>query len=168
MTVVSNTSPLTNLAAIGQFNLLRRLYGAVHIAEAVWQELNAGDKHWPGRNEVATANWIRRCRASNRHLVTELASDLDQGEAETIALALELNATLVLLDEKDGRRKAERFKLRPVGVVGILLAAKAEGGISCVRPHLDALRRVAGFYLGERLYQEALDLAEETRGSPAS
>ena len=41
MIVVSNTSPLTNLAAIGQFNLLRKLYDEIHITRSVWQELNA-------------------------------------------------------------------------------------------------------------------------------
>ncbi len=42
MIVVSNTSPLTNLAAIGQFDVLKQLFGQLTIAEAVWQELNAG------------------------------------------------------------------------------------------------------------------------------
>ena len=36
MIVISNTSPLTNLAAIGQLGLLQQLYGRVHIAQAVW------------------------------------------------------------------------------------------------------------------------------------
>ncbi len=58
--MVSDTSPLTNLAAIGQFVLLRQLYGSLHIAEAVWDELNEAGQHWPGRNEVADAQWIER------------------------------------------------------------------------------------------------------------
>ncbi len=53
MIVVSNTSPLTNLAAIGQFELLRQLYTTLHISEAVWYELNAKGRGWPGRDEVA-------------------------------------------------------------------------------------------------------------------
>jgi predicted nucleic acid-binding protein len=47
MIVVSNTSPLTNLAAIGQFDLLRRLYSSINIADGVWDELNAMRNHWP-------------------------------------------------------------------------------------------------------------------------
>ena len=58
MRVVSNTSPLTNLAAIGQFDLLHELYVEVHIADGVWQELNVREQRWPGRDEVAAANWI--------------------------------------------------------------------------------------------------------------
>jgi predicted nucleic acid-binding protein len=58
--VVSNTSPLTNLAAIGQFDLLRQLYSDLHIPEAVWNELNAGGAIWPGRDAVAAAAWVKR------------------------------------------------------------------------------------------------------------
>jgi predicted nucleic acid-binding protein len=106
MRVVSNTSPLTNLAAIGQFDLLHELYVEVHIADGVWQELNAREQRWPGRDEVAAANWIERHTVQNQALVTALRRDLDSGEAETIALALELSAGLVLLDEQEGRHAA--------------------------------------------------------------
>jgi len=60
MIVVSDTSPLTNLAAIGQFGLLRRLYGELYIADGVWDELNAGGGRWPGRDQVAAADWVER------------------------------------------------------------------------------------------------------------
>jgi predicted nucleic acid-binding protein len=164
MTVVSNTSPLTNLAAIGRFDLLQDLYHQLHIARGVWDELNAEGKHWPGRDEVAEANWIEQHPVQNEALVTALRRDLDRGEAETIALALELGADLVLLDEKEGRHAAGRFGLRVVGVVGILLEAKAKGMIETVRPHLDALRQTAGFYLSASLYQYTLTLAGESEG----
>ena len=87
--------------------------------------------------------------------------DLEQGEAESIALALEIAADLLLMDEKEGRRAAERHGLNVVGVVGILIEAKANGFVSHVRLHLDALRRIAGFRLRESLYRYALRLAGE-------
>jgi predicted nucleic acid-binding protein len=161
MIVVSNTSPLTNLAAVGQFALLHRLYSELHIAYGVWDELNAGGKRWPGRDEVATADWIQRHAVQNRDLVTALRRDLGRGEAESIALALELSADLILLDEEEGRHAAQRLGLRVMGVVGILLEAKASGAIDRLRPHLDALRQDGGFYLSEPLYQSALTLAGE-------
>jgi len=160
--VVSNTSPLTNLAAIGQFDLLHRLYGQLRIADGVWEELNAKGKRWPGCDEVSQADWIGRHTIQNRALVTALRRDLDRGEAETIALALELSADLVLLDEKEGRHAAQRLGLRVLGVVGILLEAKANGAIDKLRPHLDVLRQTAGFYLSSSLYQYALALAGES------
>lgn len=71
MIVVCDTSPLTNLAAIGQFDLLRRLYTEIHIADGVWDELNVEGKRWPGADNVAasgfgdmprkTRHWSRRC-----------------------------------------------------------------------------------------------------------
>lgn len=162
MIVVSNTSPLTNLAAIGQFDLLRHLYGQVHIAQGVWEELNAGGTRWPGCAEVAQASWVERCTVQNQDLVTALRRDLDRGEAETIALALQLGADLALLDEKEGRHAAQRHGVQVVGVVGILLEAKAKGVLSTVRPYLTALQQAAGFYIDRSLYQHALSLAGET------
>lgn len=162
MIVVSNTSPLTNLAAIGQFDLLRKLHNEIHIAQAVWKELNARGQRWPGRDEVAAADWIERHTVENKALVTALKRDLDAGEAESIALALELEADLVLLDEREGRHAAQRMGLRVVGVVGVLLEAKASNAVSAIRPLLDGLRQTAGFYLSGSLYQHALALASES------
>jgi len=162
MIVVSNTSPLTNLAAIGQFALLHQQYGRLHIAYGVWEELNARGQHWPGRDEVDTADWIERHTVKNQALVTALRRDLDRGEAETIALALQLRADLVLLDEREGRHAAQRLELRVSGVVGILLEAKSRGAVNVIRPHLDALRHKAGFYLSEPVYHAALSLAGES------
>jgi predicted nucleic acid-binding protein len=58
--VISNTSPLTNLAAIDQFDLLRKLYNDISIAEGVWIELNANDQVWPGRDVVKNASWVKK------------------------------------------------------------------------------------------------------------
>ena len=161
MIVVSDTSPLTNLAAIKQFNLLSRLYEEVHISTGVWDELNEGGSRWPGSEEVASAGWILRHDVQNEALVISLMRDLDRGEAESIALSLELKADLILLDEKEGRRAAQRLGLRTLGVVGLLLEAKALSEIEHIRPHSDALRQAAGFYLSESLYQATLDAAGE-------
>ena len=68
MIIVSNTSPITNLAAIGQFELLHCLYGSIHIADAVWNELHADEYEWPGAVETASAGWIIRHSVSNRPL----------------------------------------------------------------------------------------------------
>jgi predicted nucleic acid-binding protein len=161
MIVVSNTSPLTNLAAIGQFALLHELYGAIQIAEEVWEELNAFGQPWPGSREVANSPWISQKQVKNKELIQALRRDLDRGEAATIALAVELKADLVLLDEQDGRHAAQRMSLRPLGVLGILLEAKRKGIIAVVKPHVDNLRQTAGFYLSDAVYQTVLNLATE-------
>jgi predicted nucleic acid-binding protein len=160
--VVSNTSPLTNLAAIGQFELLHQLYRNIHIADGVWAELNAFNQSWPGSNEVSAADWITQHTVQNQALVTALRRDLDRGEAETITLSIELDADLVLLDEKPGRQIAKSFGLRVAGVLGILLEAKIHNLLPAIKPALDDLIQQAGFYLSDELYSHVLTIAEES------
>jgi predicted nucleic acid-binding protein len=162
MIVVSNTSPLTSLAAIGEFHLLEILYEQIRIPDEVWNELNAEGVQWPGSLQTSQASWIVRHRVSNQALVTALERDLDRGEAEAIALAVELNADLLLIDEKEGRRAAQRLGLRVTGVIGLLVEAKSQAKISQIRPRLDRLRYDAGFFITDSLYSLALDLAGET------
>lgn len=91
-----------------------------------------------------------------------LQRDLDRGESASIALAVELGADLILLDEQDGRRLAQQQGLTPMGVVGVLLLAKRRGLLPAIRPSLDALRTDAGFWLGDSVYRLALQKARES------
>jgi uncharacterized protein len=138
MIVVSNTSPLTNLVAIGQFDLLRQLYGEVQIAAGVLGELKARGRHWPGYDETIRSSWIKQHTIHNHDLIAVLLRDLDEGEAATLALAVELGAELVLMDERDGRRFAQRLNLRPVGVVGIFTRGEKS---RIIKPHSPMPRR---------------------------
>ena len=159
--VVSNTSPLTNLAAIGRFDLLRKVLGHLHVSRAVAAELTAGGRNWPGALEVSRSPWIEVHTVQNRYTVDALRLELDAGEAETIALALEMQADLVLMDEQDGRRAAEYLGLSVMGVVGLLVRATQHKHVVEVRTLLDMLRQQAGFYLSDAVYLHALELAGE-------
>ncbi len=70
-----------------------------------------------------------------------LQEKLDRGEAEAIALALEIAAGLLLMDERRGRNEAKRFGIRFVGTLGVLIEAKARGLFPEVRPVVDELGR---------------------------
>jgi len=157
--VVSNTSPITNLAAIGQLDLLRQLYQQIVIPEAVYRELTASSSQHPGAI-VQTLNWIATQAVTNQALVTALRLELDEGEAEAIALAQELSADLVLIDERDGRAIAARFGLRVIGLLGVLVEAKHQTLIPAVRPLLDALIR-SGFHISQNLYSRVLQAVGE-------
>jgi len=156
MTVVSNTSPLINLAWIGQLDLLRELYGKLLIPEAVWDEIVTQGIGQPGAEEVRTATWITINAVKNAHLVLALRQELDAGEAEAIALALESGAVLLLIDERIGRETARHFGLDYTGVIGVLIEAKRRGLIDSIKPYLDRLRDVAGFRIREALYNRVL------------
>jgi predicted nucleic acid-binding protein len=79
MKIVSNASPLINLARIGQLDLLQRLYGELTVPEAVWREVVLEGAGQPGAKEVETASWIRVQPAANRDLVRALRQELDAG-----------------------------------------------------------------------------------------
>ena len=111
MNVVSNTSPITNLAIIGQLDLLALMYGSVTIPQAVWHELVIKGAHLPSAQRVAHASWLHVRAVKNQALVQSLRQDLDPGEAEAIALALEMGADLLLIDERIGRESAQHLGL---------------------------------------------------------
>lgn len=89
MTIVSNTSPVTNLAGIGYLTLLQDLYGTITIPRGVFNEMVRIGKIVPGTLEVQTLSWITACDLQDLERVRTLRSVLDLGEAEAIALALE-------------------------------------------------------------------------------
>ncbi len=156
MKVVSNTSPLINLAWIGQLGILRELYGTIHIPEAVWHEIVVQGDGQPGAEEISNANWINTCAVDNKLLALALHQELDAGEAEAIALAIEQKAGLLLMDERLGRETARYFGLNYTGVIGLLIEAKQKGLIGSIRAYLDRLRTIAGFHISRSLYLKVL------------
>lgn len=162
MTVVSNTSPITNLAAIAHLHLLQQLYGKIIIPQAVFAELTVLQNPVPGTIEVQTLPWIRVQQVVNQQQVTEFRQTVDAGEAEAIALALELSAERLLIDDAAGRAIAQEKGLMITGVLGVLLVAKQRQLIESVRPRLDTLILRAGFWVGDELYQRVLRQAGES------
>jgi len=156
MRVVSNASPLINLVWIGKLDLLHNLYGEIIIPEAVWNEVVIEGAGQPGADEVRSADWIKTAPASNKRLVHALRQDLDAGEAEAIVLALEIEAGLLLMDERIGRESARHLGLHCMGLIGLLIEAKRKGLVDSVKSHLDALRDIAGFRVRDELYVRVL------------
>jgi len=140
---------------------LQQLYGTVFIPEAVYRELTDPSFPIAGSTEVQTFDWIETCAVINRTLVDSLSDELDIGEAEAIALAVEMQAEPVLIDERRGRLVAARLNLRYTGILGILVEAKSQGLIDRVKPLLDALINQAGFWVAEPLYNSVLRLIDE-------
>ncbi|HEX4959430.1 MAG TPA: DUF3368 domain-containing protein [Thermoanaerobaculia bacterium] len=161
MIVVSDASPLISLGAVGRIELLRQLFGEVSIPLAVLEEITAAGLERPGAAEVQAADWIVSRALGSDFLPRALEGELDRGEAEAIALAVELRADLVLIDERRGRRVASRFDLKVLGVLGILLDAKRKGLLTQVEPVLEDLHTRAGFRVSPALYRRALEEAGE-------
>ncbi|MFB2983712.1 DUF3368 domain-containing protein [Microseira sp. BLCC-F43] len=164
MIVVSDTSPITNLAAIGQLDLLRELYGNLVIPTAVYNEMAGVNKLVPGAIEVQTLAWIQTQAVTNYQQVTQIQAsqnNIDLGEAEAIALALELQANLLLMDERRGRAVATNYGINVTGILGVILQAKRNGLIIAVKPVIDRLINQVDFRVSSQLYPAILQAAGE-------
>ncbi len=161
MIVVSDASPIISLAAIGQLDLLRKLYGKVFIPPVVHNEIIGTEKTRFGIPEIETADWLETREIVNQTMVISLQLELDEGEAEAITLAIESKADLLLLDERKGRIIASRLGLRFIGLMGVLVEAKKKGFIPAVKPFLDDLIGKAGFWIRRELYNQILQSVEE-------
>jgi predicted nucleic acid-binding protein len=90
---------------------------------------------------------------------------LDEGEAEVMTLAIERQASLVLLDESEARWVAGLFGVPKTGVIGILIRARTEDRIPSLRTELDNLRDRTGFWIEKKLYRKALSAVGEAPSS---
>jgi len=161
MSIVSNASLLINLSRIEKLDLLHDLYNEIVIPEGVWQEVVVEGTGQPGADIIAAAGWIKTHAVKNRDLVQALRQELDIGEAEAIALSLEIGAELLLMDEHLGREVARHFGIRYSGLIGVLIEAKHKGFINAIKRFLDSLRNVAGFRVSDALYEQILRDEEE-------
>jgi predicted nucleic acid-binding protein len=144
--VVSNSSPLIALDQIGQLTLLKALFKNVSVSEVA--------------PSLQLPEWIIR-QSLNQSIDPRIPeTSLGAGEREAIALALELNATWILLDDRAARDAAKRLGLPVVGVLGALLAAKRHGLIPAVSPHLDELH-AKGFFASTELLESVRRTAGE-------
>lgn len=157
--VVADTSPLLNLALIDQLDLVRDQFSTVTVTEQVWTELMAGEE---GVNSLQSAHddgTIKIITPEQSPLLAEFRRNLDIGEAATLAYAIETDADLVLLDEREARQTARRHDLRITGAVGILLRAAKNDDVE-LQTELDRLRE-AGFWISDELYETVLAEANE-------
>lgn len=161
MIVISNSSPIINLAAIGQLGLLNKLYEKVIIPPAVHHEITVKGAGQAGAAEIEKLKWLEVKSISNQTLVQALRMELDDGESEAISLAVELNANLLLIDERRGRAVANRFGLPYIGLMGVIIEARQKRLIQAVKPLVDDLISKAGFWISQKLYSRVLEEAGE-------
>ena len=135
MVAVSNTSPISNLSIIRRLDLLRSQFSKVLIPEAVRTEL-ARMPNPKAKASIETAlrdGWLQCRVVANQRLAAALGNDLDQGEAEAIALATEIQADVLLI-----------------------VRAKSNGEIPSVKAEIDGLRSLACFFLSPLLEAEVM------------
>ncbi|MCC6414020.1 MAG: DUF3368 domain-containing protein [Saprospiraceae bacterium] len=163
MIVVSDTTSISALFLINRINLLEQLFKEVVIPEPVFSELLALEGFGKNVDALRGSTWLSIRKATPSTTLSQLLDNLDEGEAHAIAIALELNADLLIIDERKGRKQAELMKLTYTGLGGVLLRAKSAGLIPLIAPVLDDLKVQAGFYLSESVREILLQAADELR-----
>lgn len=163
--VVANSTPLIGLSRIRRLHILKELFGTVVVPAAVFREVSVARGDLPGGQEVRGADWIEVREVRGRTVVEILELSVDSGEAEAIALAKEIGADLLLIDDRRGRSAAKGVGLALSGTVGALLRyyRKDEKGFR------DALGELVanGFRLGRDEQEKILQLAgRRAAGSP--
>ena len=158
MKIVSDSSPLIALAKIEMLDILRN---GIVIPKAVFDEITKPEKEYA--KELDKWGKDKVIAVKNRKAVEYLEMIIDRGEAETIALAEELNADAVLIDDLKARKIAKLRGLNIIGTIGVLLDAKERELIREVKPLLEKLMKEK-IRMSKELYDHALDLANEKRG----
>ena len=158
MIVVSDTSSISNLLQVGLIDVLHVLYGEITITPAVRRELFAVPEQ---ERQIEQIDWIRVKAPQNQKLVFELLEELELGESESIALAVEENARYLIIDESKGRAIADSYGVKIVGILGVLIQAKQKGVISSAKEYIEKLIEI-GFRLDKKLIGQVLKkLGEE-------
>jgi len=161
MEIVSNSSPIIHLAKIGRLDLLQLLFDIIMIPRAVYMECVVQGGNRPEVELIKNAKWIRVIEVEDTNLVKLLKAQIDEGESETIALALERGADVVLLDDYEAREKGKLFGLQVTGTVGILLKARKEGLIKNLKKEINKLQ-LSGFWLRKKFIKEILKTVGES------
>ncbi|MFB2971502.1 DUF3368 domain-containing protein [Aerosakkonema sp. BLCC-F183] len=158
-TVIVNTSPLLYLHQIGQLQLLQELYGKVTVPTGVPQELKAGKLLGVDVPKINSIEWIEVRPVASIALIPAVI-DLGQGEAEVLALGLEIPDPLLIFDDKLARRIADLYKLKYTGTLGILIKAKQRGYLGSVAPII-AMLQSQGMWLNDKIINDILRLCGE-------
>ena len=150
MLIVSDTSPLIILKKSEAIFILDNLFDKVLIPKSVQKELFKKEKEFFSSLKILSV-----ADPNDLNLVKALKLIVDEGEAEAIALALELNLP-ILIDDRKGRRIAEKLGLKFIGSLGLLKIAKERGIIAEVKPFIQKFLN-KGYYLDERLIKRFLE-----------
>lgn len=136
--VIADTSPIQYLYQTKLLDLFPKLYGSVTIPQAVANELAAGAALNVSLPNVNSLSWLK-VKTTTVDLALQAINGLGAGEKEALALALEIEDSLVIVDDRLARYYAKQLKIKFTGTLGILLKAKQLGELVTMSPILDQL-----------------------------
>ncbi|MBC8499505.1 MAG: DUF3368 domain-containing protein [Candidatus Atribacteria bacterium] len=142
--IISNTSCLIVLDNIGMLDVLKELYGKVFITEEVSKEFGK-----------TVPDWIEVRKVSDNKYLKLMKNFVDLGEASTIALAVETDDIVIILDDLKARKLAQKLNLKITGTIGVLVKARKRNIITSTQEVLNKLRN-EGFRIADEIEKEFL------------
>ncbi len=158
MIVVSNATPIITLSSIGKIDILKYFFDKVYIPQAVYDEIKSKKAY--GYQEIED-EFFEVMTIEDSFAQDILLNDLDLGEAQTIVLAKELNADIVLIDETIGYNIARSQRLNVKRTLSFLIVAKEKGLITEVKSLLDEMID-NGRWISRRVYGDVLKVCGES------
>lgn len=130
--MIINASPLIIFGKLNKINILKKLYPHIEITNEVYQEVVIKGIEKKSRDAFIIKEHIDNKdikvialteKFINKAKKTQVIYNIDIGEAETIALALQLNKKEAIIDEISAREAAKAFVIKPIGSLRVLLIA---------------------------------------------
>lgn len=159
--VIADAGPLIALSRVDVLDLLHGLFGSVRVTPEVRAEvLPAGA--YPGKEKIAgafDAGWLQSPDLP-KSAWCPVNPGLGPGERSTIAIALQLGDSLLIVDDRAARAEAQSLKLAIIGTAAVIGLAKQQGLISTARPFLERLQP-AGYFIHPRIIAQVLKAVDE-------
>ena len=148
-TIISDTSCFIILSKIGELELLQQLFGNVVTTPEIVAEFG----------EILP-DWIEVISVQDKYKKQLFELQVDSGEASAMALALEIENSLLIMDDYKARRLAQTLNIGYTGTIGIIILAKQKGIINSIKPILAKIKET-NFHISADLELQALIQAKE-------
>jgi uncharacterized protein len=157
MLLIADTSPLISLIVINELNILKKLFPDFSLPLAVWNELESHNQLKSFEKELDFLNKHTRIPISKPITIP----GIDVGETEAIQLYVEMDADILLIDDKKARAIAELMDIKCIGTLALLTLAKRKGIVKTLKPLFIKLLKHKRYY-SKRLINEVLLINDET------
>jgi predicted nucleic acid-binding protein len=147
--IISDTSCFITLSKIEKMDILLLLYKQIVTTPEISQEFGE-----------SLPDWVEIIPVSDKAKQELLEMQVDKGEASAIALALENENSVLIIDDNKARKLAQNLKLDFTGTIGVIIAAKQKGIISSIKPILEKIKDT-NFRISADLELQALIQAKE-------
>lgn len=147
--IISDTSCFITLSGAGELDLLHKVYGQIYTTTEVAAEFGE-----------PLPDWVQIENAQDKSKQLLLEMQIDKGESSAIALSLETENSIVILDDYKARKIADKLGLIYTGTVGVIIKAKLKGIIPSIKPLMEKIKE-NGFHLTTEIEIIAFKEAQE-------